>query len=479
MSPKHVPAEQRYQCNQCQSEIDRHGPQRPELLMCDLCQQQNIDSLASDTTNFSLENTVEIPKHVFRKKKRSTHSEEELLFGLDHRFPKKKMTVRYFLTTSIVAVLMLVFPAIYLALITAVGYTIVQFVLSTELFSELNFALASLFYFSPILVSVGVLVLLLKPFWAAPNSRVKQRTLKPSEAPMLYQFVNRIACTVGSPLPCAIHITLEPNASAHIQGQIKGIFNPKLVLTIGLPLIANMNMNQLAGVVAHELGHFSQGGGMRLRLLISTIQNWLTRIIVERDAFDETLQNGFLHSSSALFRGCCGMMAFMIGCVRFVLRFLLFLSNVLSCLLSRAMEFDADSYEVRLVGPDVFEQSLLKMTKLSFCYQKEMSETLLKAKRTTETQYKFPADFTRLVCQKSDRLSPDLQAVISDSVYNSRTGWFDPHPADADRLEAVFHLNEPGLYRCKYPARHLLPSLDQLSEKLTDRTFRNVSAWLY
>jgi Zn-dependent protease with chaperone function len=36
-----------------------------------------------------------------------------------------------------------------------------------------------------------------------------------------------------------------------------------LVLVIGLPLAAGMSMRQVAGVLAHEFGHFAQGAGMR------------------------------------------------------------------------------------------------------------------------------------------------------------------------------------------------------------------------
>jgi len=468
------------QCAECSAQftVGRNTKATGAVNLCPECRKKNGASLKGDTTSFNLDDTKILPKYGTEKKKPSTAKPVDILEGLDHLFPKRQMSKRYFLTNLIVAMLMLVFPACYAALVGLAAYSVVHFVLAIENFTTYYWALGLVLYTCPILVSTGFLILLLKPLWARPAKKAKQRVLKPSDAPMLFKFVNRIACTVGAPLPKAIHVSLEPNASAHIHGQIRGIINRELVLTIGLPLISNMKMNQLAGVFAHELGHFSQGGAMRLRLLISTVQNWFAKIVVERDAFDETIIAG-CDSTNYIFRVGCWTMRLIIGSVRFVLRILMIFSNMLSSFLSREMEYDADSYEARLVGAETFEQSLLKMTKLSFTFQKEMAEIILKAKRTTDHGYQYPTNLTRLICQKSDNLSPDMNALISDTVYSSHTGWFDPHPSDADRLEAVCQMEEPGLYHCKYPAKILLPKIDQLSEQLTERTFHQISAWLH
>lgn len=58
---------------------------------------------------------------------------------------------------------------------------------------------------------------------------------------------------------------------------------------IGMPLVAGLDMRQFAGVLAHEFGHFSQGVGMRLTYIIRSISHWFTRVVYERDSWDEWL----------------------------------------------------------------------------------------------------------------------------------------------------------------------------------------------
>jgi hypothetical protein len=52
------------------------------------------------------------------------------------------------------------------------------------------------------------------------------------------------------------------------MGDRLGVFKKDLVLTIGLPLVAGLSVREFGGVLAHEFGHFAQGGGMRLTALV-------------------------------------------------------------------------------------------------------------------------------------------------------------------------------------------------------------------
>ena len=62
-----------------------------------------------------------------------------------------------------------------------------------------------------------------------------------------------------------------------------GVFKKDLVLTIGLPLVAGLSIREFGGVLAHEFGHFAQGGGMRLTALVRFVNGWFARVVYERD----------------------------------------------------------------------------------------------------------------------------------------------------------------------------------------------------
>ena len=81
------------------------------------------------------------------------------------------------------------------------------------------------------------------------------------------------------------------NASAGFMRQgVAGVLSNDLVLTIGLPLVAGLTVRQLGGVLAHEFGHFAQGGGMRLTAIVRGVNAWFARVVFERDEWDLRLE---------------------------------------------------------------------------------------------------------------------------------------------------------------------------------------------
>ena len=64
------------------------------------------------------------------------------------------------------------------------------------------------------------------------------------------------------------------------------------MLTIGLPLVAAMDLKQLAGVLAHEFGHFAQGTALRLSYIVRSINAWFARLVYEHNEWDHWLAAG-------------------------------------------------------------------------------------------------------------------------------------------------------------------------------------------
>ena len=107
-----------------------------------------------------------------------------------------------------------------------------------------------------------------KPLLAARPKRAQPLALNPSDNPLLYAFIAKICDAVGAPTPQRIDMDCQLNASASFRRGFRSMKGSDLVLTIGLPLVANFSAREFAGVVAHEFGHFTQGAGMRLSYII-------------------------------------------------------------------------------------------------------------------------------------------------------------------------------------------------------------------
>ncbi len=96
-------------------------------------------------------------------------------------------------------------------------------------------------------------------------------------------FIDRLCDAVHAPRPRRIDVDCQVNASAGFRrGMLSMLLGRDPVLTIGLPFVAGMNARQFAGILAHEFGHFAQGGGIRLIYVIRPISFWFTRVVYER-----------------------------------------------------------------------------------------------------------------------------------------------------------------------------------------------------
>ena len=148
-----------------------------------------------------------------------------------------------------------------------------------------------LIYFIPLFAGVIVLFFMFKPLLAGRPKRAQPLAMDPADNPLLYAFIAKICDVVGAPAPRRIDMDCQLNASAGFRRGFRSMTGNDLVLTIGLPLVANFSMRAVAGVIAHEFGHFTQGAGMRLNYLIRSINFWFARVAYQRDAWDEALEN--------------------------------------------------------------------------------------------------------------------------------------------------------------------------------------------
>src|SRR5262249_33582850 len=141
---------------------------------------------------------------------------------------------------------------------------------------------------------VGAILLffMVKPFFARRSRAQKLRTLEFGEEPLLFALVTRVAQAVEAPEPKRIDVDCQVNASASFGSKLGVVFGGDLVLTVGLPLVAGLSIQQFAGAIAHELGHFTQGAGMRLSYVVRSVNAWFARIVYERDDWDESLVRG-------------------------------------------------------------------------------------------------------------------------------------------------------------------------------------------
>jgi hypothetical protein len=362
-----------------------------------------------------------------------------------------------------VLVLLVILPLIYFALIGGVAW--LTWLHATENVTMLSGggrrARGQLFlYLTPIVAGVLMLVFMIKPILARREKSAKPIVVQPDQEPLLFAFIGRICNILKAPVPSEVVLDCHVNASASFRRGIMSFGSNDLTLTIGVPLAAGLNLRELAGVLAHELGHFAQGAGMRATYLIRTINGWFARIVYERDEWDVRLQQ----AKNVDFRLTLVIWVAQAGIWlnRLILKGLMMIGHACSCFMLRQMEYDADRYEIELAGTDTFISTSEKMPVLSIALMNAFddAQNALRAK-------KVPDDLTALMTHHDALLSKVDRDRLLDHQRKEETGLLDTHPSMRDRVAAAKRLARKGLYRNDAPATTLFRDFASSSRAVT------------
>ncbi len=346
-----------------------------------------------------------------------------LLDAFTGKVPPLRPPAIYRLGLLVVAAAMVLVPAVYVGLVGLVAWGVY-----------------AVWEHSLVLTGLGgVLVLfMIKPLFAPGAPPPSPREVKREDQPLLFAFLDRLARAVDAPAPRQVLVTVDVNAAANLRGFWSMLRGDDLVLYIGLPLVAGLETRQLAGVLAHELGHFSQRAGMRLTYIIIMVNTWLSRVVFERDAWDERLlrwssTKGFFVGALLVVARAC------IWLTRKVLWLLMAAGNLMSLFLMRQMEYDADRYQVHLTGRRTFEATARREEYLSASLAvagADLSEFW--------SERRLPDSLPALVAANEQQIPPEVQQLIDQHLAEQEPSLLASHPPTAMRIaRAAGHHDAP------------------------------------
>jgi Zn-dependent protease with chaperone function len=383
--------------------------------------------------------------------------------------PRVRKTLGYRLGIVFVTLVMLLLPLVYVAIICGCGYFLFWHATQNlATFAATHSFLAVIFgYVAPLFAGVILILFMIKPLFARSPRAGLGRELEHSREPILFALVGCIARAVGAPEPRRIVVDCEVNASASFGRGPVGLLGNQLVLTIGLPLVVGLNARQFAGVLAHELGHFAQGAGMRFSYVVRSINHWFMRLACERDAWDEALvqwseESGRLALIFYLTRFCVWL-------TRCLLWLLMMLGHTVSCFLLRQMEYDADRYEARVAGSASFEETSRQMALLDVA-----GEFTLAHAGNWWVKDSYPNDLPSLIAASVEQIPEELANLIRKSMNKARTGLFDTHPCFKDRIANARREDSEGLFRMDQPATILCSDYPKMARGASLDFYRQV-----
>lgn len=351
-------------------------------------------------------------------------------------------------------------PLLYVALVGLVAWGTYWHAVNNTWMAEMlggmrGRMISGLLYVTPIGAGVICVLFMVKPLFVRPARMGGTASLNPETQPVLFEFVYKICEIVGAPRPVRIDVDLNVNASAGYGSGLISVVKSDLVLTIGMPLVAGMSLQQFAGVLAHEFGHFRQGGAMRVSYVVRTINYWFARVVYHRDAMDEFLIEN--SEDEDHINWIFYIIRFAVFLNRMILWCFMMVAHAVTCGLSRQMEYDADRYETRLVGTDTFRETCFRLNWLAYGLEDMYRNRYNWMQREDEN-----LNPVRNFIQHCDSLSEHDQKRMKRRMKKSKTGLLDTHPADTDRIASAEQEDADGVFSSDLPAEAVFQQFDHL-----------------
>lgn len=391
--------------------------------------------------------------------------------AIERPIAQVKTPIQYRLALLLATFVMVLLPLIYIAIAFAFAWVVYfHAVNSAGIFDNVRgrgVIMAVIVYVAPLFAGVTAVLFMFKPLFSRAPKQDKPTSLDRNSEPVLFAFVDKLCDSVHAPRPKRIDVDCQVNASASFRrGWLSMLLGNDLILTIGLPLASNMTARQLSGILAHEFGHFAQGGGMRLSYIVRTISHWFTRVVYERDSWDNNLQRWSTEIDIRI-----GIIFYLArGCVwltRKILWVLMMIGHGVSGLLLRQMEFDADRHEVRFSGSDVIEPTTRRLHELMIAHQMAHDDLSV-----AMSEGRLADNLMPLISVNAEDLPDTIDEHIDKLVSEGKTGWLDTHPCDRERIVSGLKENATGVFHMDAAATDLFVDFPAVCRRATTNMYQ-------
>jgi Zn-dependent protease with chaperone function len=372
------------------------------------------------------------------------------------------MSLAYQVGLFVVALMMVLLPAVYLGFCVAVGYGIYLF--ATNDYFLLGYHQPGIAAYLGVIVAGCIgLVFMVKPLFTRTEKIDARVPVTQAEQPELLQFIDEVCARIGAPKPVRVLVDNQVNASASFERGILGLLTNRLDLTIGLPLAQGLTVSQFGGVLAHEFGHFTQAGAMRLNYVIRSTNGWFNRVIYERDGWDANLK-AWTKRGNMYWVIMANIATGFIWLARKILWALMMAGHAVSAYMMRQMEYDADYSERQVTGSANFKNTFFRMRLINLGSQMAIGHL-----NESWREGKLVDNVPLLIDHMTSSISADkVQAFSAEfEADQSVAKWYSTHPSDHQRIQkAQGSGNGPALLG-EQPAGVLFSDLNGLAERIT------------
>src|SRR5262245_10768722 len=459
----------RTSCPHCSARLVLKPDRAPAQVKCPKCQQRfrpeavpvanaAPTTAAQHSNELAADGRPSSESALLKPAWRPGGSSADLMRAVVHAFQgqtvHRRPTWGYRLALVMSALGLALLIVAYFACLVGIGYGLYLYAIhvlpATRHVRGRAIIIAVLMHAGVALAGLALLYSLVAPLFRWHRDRSESPLLHSAAHPILHCFVRALSTLIAAPHPDEIRMNPVPNASAARQGGFFGILGGRLVLEIGEPLFYGLDLRALAGVIAHELGHFSQATSGILFCYIVNVTKWFQEATERTGGVQEAIGE---HGEGAEGSGkVLVLVAFLItGLGRLLLLQFALLSRLMTFYLMRQMEFDADRYEAEVAGSAQFALTFERLSELEVGFENSLVAAL------NGTLAADPGlTFAAHVVEEANQLSERDRRRVAKNLKPQRARWFDSHPSPTERIAAVARAAHPGIFQLEGPALCLL-----------------------
>lgn len=295
-----------------------------------------------------------------------------------------------------------------------------------------------------------ILLCLLKALIEPQHRAAKVHAIDPNRDTLLLDFVAKVCDQIDAAPPKRIQLECSSRSDATSRG-----------LTLGLPLVACLSIEQLAALIAGQMALRRRRAACGPTNLIRGINGWLWQSVYGRSRLDQWLtivaERPYFHSAKLLLPLRATKLA-----PQAVLFVPMFIANTVGGFVVRRAELDADLAAARLVGRQCFAGLLERMELIEFSWEGVLAELDFLHKEQA-----LPDNLPQQLALRMLDASPEVVAALRETVHEEDDKPFDARASSSERLAAIEAEQDDGLFRCSLPARSLLADYDATARQIT------------
>jgi hypothetical protein len=308
-------------------------------------------------------------------------------------------------------------------------------------------------------IGLGVLFFLLisKPLLAGRARRSSAFRTSPELEAGLHALVKRVSELTGAPRPTAIVL----NLAAEVSVDFPWPWRKAPVISVGLPLLATLQLSELAGIIASELGRFSRGAGAWQSRTAHWISTRFQRALHEQDAWDLWIGDSLRNARNPVSRLVFGLFSDCVAGHRRCLQWFWYLSMRVRQFLPQPAEKEAEWWSLRISGSAAKVSAGRRIRFLRMVLRRAYAEL----RPAWEARHRLPDNFTAYVLWQEGRLGPAFWERSRQERVHAEE---DSQKREGSVKQAV----HAGMISMDGPALGLCPRYESISRSLTQSHYR-------